>query len=110
MPVFFLQSGPSRLREEPLIATWSGLSLDRGYSFERGDRAAYALEAGMDQRGSPEGTRKSRIAVLQKEMEFIHYANELYWRKTNHGVAAKAEYYRRQDRLEEIRSELAERK
>ena len=54
----------------------------------------------------PEATRKARIAILQQEIDFIHYANELYWRKTNHGVAAKAEYYRRQDRLEEIRSEL----
>jgi len=45
---------------------------------------------------------------LQEEIDFIHYANELYWRQPNPSEAAKAEYYRRQDRLEEIRSELAE--
>jgi len=45
---------------------------------------------------------------LQEEIEFIHYANELYWRDANPGDAAKADYYRRQDRLEEIRSELAD--
>jgi hypothetical protein len=56
----------------------------------------------------PEATRKARIAVLQEEIDFIHYANELYWRQANPSDAAKAEYYRRQDRLEEIRSELAE--
>jgi len=56
----------------------------------------------------PEATREARIAVLQEEIEFIHYANELYWRDANPGDAAKADYYRRQDRLEEIRSELAD--
>jgi len=56
----------------------------------------------------PKATRKARIAVLQEEIEFIHYANELYWREANPGQAARADYYRRQDRLEEIRSELAE--
>ena len=56
----------------------------------------------------PEATRKARIAVLQDEVHFIHYANELYWRQPTPSDAAKAEYYRRQDRLEEIRSELAE--
>jgi hypothetical protein len=44
---------------------------------------------------------------LQEEIDFIHYANELYWRQTNPSNAAKAEYFRRQDRLQEIRSELA---
>ena len=60
----------------------------------------------------PEATRKERIAVLQEEIDLIHYANEyaneLYWRQANPSAEAKAEYYRRQDRLEEIRSELAE--
>jgi hypothetical protein len=55
-----------------------------------------------------EATRTARIAVLQEEIEFIHFANELYWRQANPRDAAQAEYYRRQDRLEEIRSELAE--
>ncbi|MGA2356557.1 MAG: hypothetical protein ABSG02_18855 [Terriglobales bacterium] len=56
----------------------------------------------------PEVTKKARIALLQEEIQSIHYVNELYWRQTNHSVAAKAEHYRRQDRLEEIRNELAE--
>jgi hypothetical protein len=56
----------------------------------------------------PEAIRKKRIAVLHEEIDFIHYANELYWRQTNPSTAAMAEYYRRQDRLEEIRHELAE--
>jgi hypothetical protein len=55
----------------------------------------------------PEATRKARIATLQEEIDFIHYANELYWRQTNPSNAAKADYFRRQDRLQEIRSELA---
>jgi hypothetical protein len=54
-----------------------------------------------------EDTRKARIAVLQEEIDFIHYANELYWREADPSDVAKADYYRRQDRLEEIRSELA---
>jgi len=56
----------------------------------------------------PEAMREARIAVLEEEIEFVHYANELYWRQTNPSHAAKADYYRRQDRLEEIRGELAE--
>jgi hypothetical protein len=55
----------------------------------------------------PEATRKARIAALQEEMDFIHYANELYWGQTNPSNTAKTDYFRRQDRLEEIRSELA---
>jgi len=54
----------------------------------------------------PEATRKARIAILQQEIDFIHYANELYWRQTNPSNAAKTDHFRRQDRLEEIRSEL----
>jgi hypothetical protein len=56
----------------------------------------------------PGATKKARIAALREEIESIHFANKLYWRQTNPSDAAKAEYYRRQDRLEEIRSELAE--
>jgi hypothetical protein len=55
-----------------------------------------------------EDTRKVRIAMLQEEIQSIDYANKLYWRQPNPANAAKAEYYRRQDRLEEIRRELAE--
>jgi hypothetical protein len=45
---------------------------------------------------------------LQKEIDGIHRNNELHWRQANPSYAAKADHYRRQDRLEEIRSELAE--
>jgi hypothetical protein len=55
-----------------------------------------------------EATRKARIAALQEEIEFIHYANGLYWRQAKPSDTAKADHYRRQDRLEEIRSELVE--
>jgi hypothetical protein len=51
--------------------------------------------------------RAGRIAVLHEEIELIYIADERYWRQANPSNAAKAEYYRRQDRLEEIRSELA---
>jgi hypothetical protein len=54
-----------------------------------------------------EETRKARVAALQAEIDFIHYANELYWRQANPSSAAKADYFRRQNRLQEIRSELA---
>jgi len=56
----------------------------------------------------PEATKKTRIAALQEEIESIHFANKLYWEQAKRSDAANAEYYRRQDRLEEIRSELAE--
>jgi hypothetical protein len=56
----------------------------------------------------PEARRKARIAVLLGELDVIHRANELYWREANPSHEAKAEHYRRQNRLEEIRSELAE--
>jgi hypothetical protein len=55
-----------------------------------------------------EAAMKARIAVLHEEIEVIHCANELYWRQANPCGAAKAEHYRKQDRLEKIRSELAE--
>jgi hypothetical protein len=56
----------------------------------------------------PETMRKAKIAVLHEEIDLIHHANELYWRQANADNANKAAYYRRQDRLEEIRSELTE--
>ncbi len=56
----------------------------------------------------PKAKRKERIAALHQEIHLLHCANELYWRQAKPSDAAKAEYYRRQDRLEEIRSELAE--
>jgi len=57
----------------------------------------------------PEGTRQARMTVLSQELDSIHHANRLFWEQgTAHGRNAKVEYYCRQDRLEEIRSELAE--
>jgi hypothetical protein len=50
----------------------------------------------------------TQIAALTVEIDTIHFANGLYWRQENfQTVAARAEYQRRQDRLEEIRTELA---
>ncbi len=54
-----------------------------------------------------EAKRQERIAALRQEMDSIHYANDLYWRQTAHSDAARAEFRRRQDRLDEVRSELA---
>ena len=55
-----------------------------------------------------EPATRVKIALLTAEMEAIHFANRLYWER---GEAAtleeRAEYQRRQDRLEEIRAELA---
>ena len=57
----------------------------------------------------PERTRQTRMAVLSVEIHSIHHANRLFWeQKRTDGRKAKVEYYDRQDRLEEIRSELAE--
>jgi hypothetical protein len=56
----------------------------------------------------PEARRKARSAVLLGEIDVIHRANERYWREANLSDAAEAGYFRRQDRLEKIRSELAE--
>jgi len=57
----------------------------------------------------PEDTRQERMTVLSEEMHSIHHANRLFWeQKKARGRKAKVEYYRRQDRLEEIRGELAE--
>jgi hypothetical protein len=49
------------------------------------------------------------MTVLSQEIDSIHHANRLFWEQgTAHGRKAKVEYYYRQDRLEEIRSEMAE--
>lgn len=53
-----------------------------------------------------EAKRKERIAVLHEEIDCLHHANSLYWQQTLRSDAAKAEFYRRQERLEEVRSEL----
>ena len=46
-----------------------------------------------------------KITALNSEMDIIHFANSSYWGGTSE---ARAEYQRRQDRLEEIRAELAQ--
>jgi hypothetical protein len=53
-------------------------------------------------------TSKSRLAVLLEEIDFIHFSNMTYWRQRVPSHAAKAGYYRRQDRLEELRGKLAD--
>ena len=53
--------------------------------------------------------RKVRFETLGKEMEAIHLADKLYCHAAlPPDREAKAEHQRRQDRLEEIRSELAQ--
>ena len=56
----------------------------------------------------PEGARKARIAILHEEIHSIDVANRLYWKNKVSNREAKAEYQRRQERLEEIRRELDE--
>jgi hypothetical protein len=49
----------------------------------------------------------ARIAALMDELKSIHFANVLYWTagaEANRG--ARAEYFRRQDRVLKIRAEL----
>ena len=53
-----------------------------------------------------QATRKIRAAVLNEEINSIHLANRVFWRVQVHSHEAGVEYYRRQDRLEDIRREL----
>ena len=49
-----------------------------------------------------------KTGILHEEMDAIHYANNLYWKHsgpTTHEL--KADYESRNQRLEEIRAELA---
>jgi len=49
----------------------------------------------------------AKIAALKKEIESIHVADALYWKRVNdHSREANEELQRRQDRLREITSEL----
>jgi Rrf2 family protein len=48
-------------------------------------------------------SRKAGIAALNEEIESIHFANKQYWQQKDHSREARAEYHRRQDRLEELR-------
>ncbi len=50
---------------------------------------------------------EAKIAALKEEVNFIHFANVLYWKQgAECSREARAEYQRRQDRLREIRSEV----
>jgi hypothetical protein len=80
----------------------------RGYSLGPGNSAVACAGSWYGLTMDPEAARKARIAVLQREIDLIHRANELYWRQEKPSDAAKADYYRRQVRLDEIRDELAE--
>ena len=52
--------------------------------------------------------KKARIAALSEEMDGIHFVNSLYWQRGEAVTSEeRAAHQRRQDRLEEIRAELA---
>lgn len=52
---------------------------------------------------------KAKIAALEEEMKLIYLADLQYWRQDpNQTREARLEYQRRQDRLKEIRRELAD--
>jgi hypothetical protein len=55
----------------------------------------------------PSAKTAAKIAALNKEMDAIYYANKLYWQNLNPTLAARSEYNLRNERLEEIRDELA---
>jgi hypothetical protein len=50
---------------------------------------------------------QAKIATLKQESEFIHLADVLYWKRNHHSRKASVEYEHRQDRLQDIRTELA---
>ena len=50
---------------------------------------------------------EGKNTALKEEVNFIHFADVLYWRQgTESSREARAEYQRRQDRLREIRHEF----
>lgn len=53
--------------------------------------------------------RQEQIGALRQEVDSIHQANSLYWQQTLYcdSRESKAEFYRRQGRLEDILSELS---
>jgi hypothetical protein len=57
----------------------------------------------------PDADKRARIAALNEEMDAIYFADRRYWER-GQAVTSKerAEYQGRQDRLEEIRKELAQ--
>ena len=55
----------------------------------------------------PANPTKIKIAVLLSEMDAIHSANSRYWQHGDAGtLEARAEHQRRQNRLDEIRTDL----
>lgn len=62
---------------------------------------------GIMQIGTPTNVK---IAALLQEMDSIHVANSSYWRQPEQGRnrEERAEYQRRQNRLQEIRAERAQ--
>ena len=50
---------------------------------------------------------KAKIGFLNEEMDALHFADRLYWKQGQLHTAASAQYQFRQDRLEVIRTELA---
>jgi hypothetical protein len=56
----------------------------------------------------PDVIERARLAALTEEIDAIHFANSLFWRhREAHTRAAIAEYQWRQERLNQIRGELA---
>jgi hypothetical protein len=53
--------------------------------------------------------KRAQIELLREEIDAIHFANSLYWKRADGPPTrdARAEYQRRLDRLEEIRKELS---
>ena len=56
----------------------------------------------------PEGTREGKIAALQERDKLDPFRHNLYWQQSAHSHEASAEFHRRQDRLEEVRSDSPE--
>jgi hypothetical protein len=54
-----------------------------------------------------DSTTKAIIAALYEEIDSIHFANRLFWGQKGHSREAHAEYESGQERLEQIRTELA---
>ena len=59
--------------------------------------------------GSEWESMPTLLAVLTSEMDSIHFANSLFWAGGESvTIEARAEYQRRQERLEQIRVELVQ--
>jgi hypothetical protein len=68
---------------------------------QRLDKGDTAVEA--------DGKIQQRLAALHEEMDELHAANSLYWQKGKDATRVeRAEQEFRQERLEKIRTEIAE--